>query len=234
MPTRASWTLPRRLHLQRDRRRYDGGSRNLANPAIRVAVVGDHPALHAGLAAILATDPEMRLVGTATGEDDMWPLLRRSRPDVLLLDMSDPADAALHLCMSTTAQADAPAVVLYAPSSEGATAVSAALAGAGAVVEHTSPAANLLGTIRAVARTAQSIPPVSLAQKRKAAEILDPADHAILAMRLAGESASEIADTLGVAPRMVWDRLAAMIARLDSAGVPMPVGARAPTLLSRA
>jgi DNA-binding NarL/FixJ family response regulator len=234
MPTRASWTLPRRLHLQRDRRRGDGGSRILANPAIRVAVVDDHPALHAGLTAILSTDPEMHLVGTATGEDDMWPLLRRSRPDVLLLDLSDPVDEALHLCMSITSQAGGPAVVLYAPSNEGTTAVSAALAGAAGIVERASPAAKLLGTIRAVARTAQSIPPVSLALKRRAAEILDPADHAILAMRLAGEPASEIADTLGVPPRTVWDRLSAMIARLDSAGVPMPAGAHTPTLLSRA
>ena len=220
MPTRASWTLPRRLHLQRERRRRNGGSRNLANPAIRVAVVDGHPALHAGLAAILATDPEMRLVGAASGEDDMWPLLRRCTPDVLLLDLSDPADDALALCMSITSQPDAPAVVLYAPSSAGATAVSAALAGAAGIVEGTGPAAKLLSTIRAAGRSAQTIPPVSLALKREAAEILDPADHAILAMRLAGEPASEIADTLGVSPRMVWDRLSAMIGRLDGVKVP--------------
>jgi DNA-binding NarL/FixJ family response regulator len=185
-----------------------------------VAVVDDHPALHAGVAAILATEPEMRLVGTAGGEEDLWPLLRRAAPDVLLLGTTDPPAAALHVCLSVAGQLDGPRVVLYGTAGEDAGAtVAASLAGASAIVARTAPAVRLLGTIRAVARVPQSVLPVPLKMKRAAAALLDPADHAILAMRLAGEPAEAIADTLGVPARTVWDRLLEMVDRLEAVQV---------------
>jgi DNA-binding NarL/FixJ family response regulator len=221
MPTRASWTLPRRLHLQHATQAHSCSRRDPSNATIRVAVVEDHPSPNTGLEAILATDGEMRLVGTASSEEDLWPLLRRARPDVLVVGTSGPPREALQVCLSVAGRRHAPCVVLYGPSDDdGAVAVAATLAGASAVVASSTPPARLLGTIRAVARLAQSIPPVSLKMKRDAAEMLDPADHAILAMRLAGEPVPEIAVTLGVPERTVWDRLAEMIDRLEAVAAP--------------
>jgi DNA-binding NarL/FixJ family response regulator len=45
-------------------------------PIVRVALLDDHPAIRAGLQAILATEPDLRLVGSAAGEHELWPLVR--------------------------------------------------------------------------------------------------------------------------------------------------------------
>ena len=45
-------------------------------PIVRVAFLDDHPAIRAGLEAILATEPDLRLVGSAAGEHELWPLVR--------------------------------------------------------------------------------------------------------------------------------------------------------------
>ena len=220
MPNRAPWTVPRRVHLQHGAQRRDRATRGRASPTIRVAIVDDHPALHTGLATILAGDPEMRHVGTADGDEDLWPLLRRAIPDVVLVSSGDRPAEAIHLCLSIAAQTRGPRAVLYGPSSEdGAAVVAASLAGVSGVVASASPASKLLATVRVAARLPQSTPPVSLRMKREAAAMLDPADHAILAMRLAGEPAAAIGDTLGVPATMVWDRLSEMIDRLETAGV---------------
>jgi DNA-directed RNA polymerase specialized sigma24 family protein len=44
---------------------------------------------------------------------------------------------------------------------------------------------------------------------------LDPADHAILAMRLAGEPPAEIADTLGLTDGVIEQRIARVVRRLE-------------------
>ena len=50
---------------------------------IRVLVVDDHPVLRAGLEAVRRAEPGFRCVGTAYDSDTLWPLLRRTRPDVV-------------------------------------------------------------------------------------------------------------------------------------------------------
>jgi DNA-binding NarL/FixJ family response regulator len=39
---------------------------------IRVAFLDDHPAVRAGLQAIRTTEPDVRLVGSAAGEHELW------------------------------------------------------------------------------------------------------------------------------------------------------------------
>jgi DNA-binding CsgD family transcriptional regulator len=67
-----------------------------------------------------------------------------------------------------------------------------------------------------VARNPGPIPAISPQMKANAAGILDPADHAILAMRVAGDSPVEIATTLGVPEPAIAKRIAAIVARLES------------------
>src|SRR5688572_8599693 len=57
---------------------------------IRVMIVEDHPLMQEGLAAALARDPGIEIVGRAgTGEDGIA-LAVEQRPDVTLLDMHLP------------------------------------------------------------------------------------------------------------------------------------------------
>jgi DNA-binding NarL/FixJ family response regulator len=188
---------------------------------IRVALLDDHPAVRAGLDAILAPQPDVQLVGFAAGEDDLWPLLQRTHPDVIVLDLHHPGRNGLALCVQLKLGPDPPAVVLYSASAPAAMVVAAAVAGADAIVSKSSAAATLVEAIRAVARNPRTTPPISPQMKADAAARLDPADHAILAMRVAGDSPVEIAATLSIPDATIARRIAAIVAKLE----PLPSAA---------
>jgi len=110
-------------------------------PIVRVAFLDDHPAIRAGLQAILATEPDLRLVGFAAGEHELWPLLERTHPAVVILDLHHPGRDGLALCLQIKRQPDAPAVLLYSAYTPAALLVAAAVAGADAIVSKSSAAA---------------------------------------------------------------------------------------------
>jgi DNA-binding NarL/FixJ family response regulator len=183
--------------------------------AIRILLLDDHSAVRAGIGAIVAAEPDVELAGAAGSEQELWQLLRTTRPDVVLLDLHHPGRDGLSISFQINRRRDPPAVVLYSSHTDDATVVGAALAGAGAVVSKSSSTASLLEAIWTVASTPQLLPEISLRMRREAAARLDPADRPILAMRLAGYPPGEIGETLRLPVRAVRDRLEAIIAGLE-------------------
>jgi DNA-binding NarL/FixJ family response regulator len=181
---------------------------------IRVTLLDDHPAVRAGLEAILAAQPDLQLVGSASAERDLWPLLRRTHPAVAILDLHHPGRDGLALCLEVKLRPNPPAVVLYSAYTPPALVVAAAVAGADAIVSKSSAATTLVEAIRAAARS-RVIPAISRQMTAEAAARLDPADHAILAMRLAGDSTVEIAATLGLPDATIAHRVAAIVSALE-------------------
>src|SRR5580692_4273570 len=57
---------------------------------IRVLCVDDHPLVRKGIAAILANEPDMQLVGEAGTAQDALARFREHRPDVTLMDLRLP------------------------------------------------------------------------------------------------------------------------------------------------
>jgi DNA-binding NarL/FixJ family response regulator len=57
---------------------------------IRVMIVDDHEVVRDGVAAILAAQPDMAIVGEAANGHDAIRLFRTERPDVTLLDLTMP------------------------------------------------------------------------------------------------------------------------------------------------
>jgi DNA-binding NarL/FixJ family response regulator len=188
---------------------------------IRVAHLDDHPAIRAGLDAILAPQPDLQLVGSAADEHELWPLLKHTHPAVAILDLHHPGRDGLALCLQIKLQPDPPAVVLYSASTPAALIVAATVAGADAILSKSSAPATLLEAIRTVAHNPHPSPPISPQLKADAAARLDPADHAILAMRVAGDTPTEIAATLGIPHTTIANRIAAIVAKLE----PVPTAA---------
>jgi two-component system response regulator DevR len=185
---------------------------------IRIAVLEAHPAIRTGFEAIAGREPDLELVGCAAEEAELCPLLDCTNPHVVVLD---PGYAALDLCFELRCRRIALVVVLYVPSLDHGLAVGAAVAGAGAIVAWSSPVGELLEAIRTVAAGQSMVPAISVRARREALARLDPADYPIVAMRLAGEPATEIAETLGSSAQAIDKRIARILARLqpiESAG----------------
>ena len=64
---------------------------------IRILCVDDHPLLRSGIAALLATQPDMEMVGEASSGNEAVQMHRRLNPDVTLMDLQMPDMSGLEL-----------------------------------------------------------------------------------------------------------------------------------------
>ncbi|HWK25232.1 MAG TPA: response regulator [Solirubrobacter sp.] len=172
----------------------------------RVAVIDPQPAVRAGLATMLRTEPGLVSVGCA---EDGLELVVRQRPDVVVLD----ADA-IDLCRRMRALDAAPRVVLYASLADPSLPVTARVAGADGLVDKAAPAEALFDAIRTVARGGTALPPLERSQLDAAAHRVDAEDLALLAMLLDRTEPADVAETLHVHPRKVARRIERVLGRL--------------------
>ncbi len=119
---------------------------------IRVLVVDDHPVLRAGLEAVLRAEPGFIPVGAAADGDETLRLLRRTRPDVVVLDRRLGDEDGLALCHTLRAEPDPPQVVVYTAVDDDGLADAARAAGAFAAVIKSADVDALFDTVRLAAR----------------------------------------------------------------------------------
>jgi DNA-binding NarL/FixJ family response regulator len=189
----------------------------------RIAVVDPQPAVRAGLAMLLRTEPGLVPVGAANGVHDGLELVERLRPGVVLLEQHLPDGDGLSLCRRLKALPRAPHVILYTADPDGALVLLARVACADGLVDKASPPEVLFEAIRVVARGGASLPPLDPELMDAAAHRIDPEDLALLAMLVDGTPAGDVADTLRLDRRKVGRRIERMLGRLRA--TPTPVAA---------
>jgi DNA-binding NarL/FixJ family response regulator len=190
---------------------------------IRIATVDDHPALAAGLTAVLRGEPGFTPVGTADGEQELWPLLYRTRPDVLLLDYHLPGTDGLQLCRRIRNEATAPRVVIYSAYADGMLGLAARVAGAHAVVGKHAPARELFDLLRQVSRGERVLPPITPDLLEEAAHRMDLEDAPLLSLLLDDTRPADVCEALRIVPHELQWRTERLLSRLK---VEVPAAAR--------
>lgn len=182
---------------------------------IRVLVVDDHPAVRAGLVALLRSEPGLVPVGAVGDARDAARELARGVPDVLLVDFNLPDSDGLALCWEAKSLEEPPRVIIYSAFARPRLAVMAQIAGADAVLDKTAPAEELFELVRFVAgggTALATIPPELI--KRCVAE-LDPDDISLFGMAFNRVPVAEIAAVAGHDVETTRARVRTLIGRLQ-------------------
>ena len=182
---------------------------------VRIVVIDDHPALRAGLRTVLDAEPGIEFAGESNGEEEtVWPLLNRTRPDLVMLDYHLPRGDGLQLCYRIKQSVPAPRVLLYTAYASPALALAAALARADGMVAKGVGARDLFDAIRSAHAGEHALPEVSVAALKDAHAKLEPDERAIIGMLLDGSTEVEIARTLRREARDVRHSVYRILSRL--------------------
>lgn len=179
----------------------------------RIVVIDPQPAVRAGLAILLRTEPGLVPVGAAVGSGDGIEMVARRRPDVVLLDPLLLDGDGLALCRRLRALDPAPHVVLYT-TDEPELHVTARVAGADGLVDKSAAPEDLFEAIRVVARGGSALPPLGRAELDAAAHRVEPDDLALLAMLVDRTPPADVAETLRLDKRRLGRRIERLLGRL--------------------
>lgn len=190
---------------------------------IRVLLVSDHPAIGAGLAQVIDSEPGLRADIAAPG-DDPQSTLPASWADVVLLDSPLARHDAFEVCHLLKQLAVPRRVALYSDHAGEQVGLAAWVAGADALIEKSAPAPVLFDQLRTVARGGRVLPSPSARALTTAARELDAAERVVFGMCVYGVTLEEISRTMRRDPLEVEATARELIRRLSP-----QAGSRVPT-----
>lgn len=115
-----------------------------------ILLVDDHPLLRAGLAARLAAEPDLRVIGEAASEAEALELLRNGMPDLAIIDISLRDSSGLDLVRQIRARGSACRVLVISGFRESIYGERALRAGALGYLNKQETDERLLEAVRAV------------------------------------------------------------------------------------
>lgn len=192
-----------------------------AQRLIRAVVVDDHPAMRAGMRAVLEAAPDIEASAEAGSAAELWPVMQRVDPDVVLLDWHLPGDDGLILCHRLKRRDPRIRVVLFSAYADEWLVVPALVAQADALLAKSAPALTVYEALRGVMdqRGAAAVE-VGAEQREALMSTLDPEDIGIAGLLLLGTPLREIAARCRIPLSALGARVERIIAASSAAHGP--------------
>lgn len=186
---------------------------------IRVLLVDDHAVLRSGLEQLLSGEPDLEVVGTAADGAAALEEVRRTRPDVVLMDLQMPGTDGVRATRQIVAEGG-PDVLVLTSFSDADRIVAALDAGAVGYLLKDADPDDIIEGVRAVARGESPLHPRAArqllgARHAAAAEVdLTPRESEVLALVRQGLANKQIARRLGISERTVKAHLTSVFASI--------------------
>jgi DNA-binding NarL/FixJ family response regulator len=192
--------------------------------SIRVFIADDHAIVRAGLKQILAEERDISVVGEAETGLDAIKLFRKSRCNVLLLDISLPDRNGIEVLKQIKDDKPELAVLMLSMHREDQYAIRSLKAGAAGYLTKQSASRELVGAIRQVAG-GQRYVSAQLAQvlaaqigedhDKPAHENLSDREYQTLMMIASGKTVSEIARELSLSVKTISEYRSRLLAKMN-------------------
>jgi DNA-binding NarL/FixJ family response regulator len=190
----------------------------------RILLADDHPVMREGLCLVLGTQPDLIVVGQAAGGGEAIALARRTRPDVVLMDLEMPEMSGIETIRRIQAELPGVQFVVYTAYHTDEQVLGAMRAGASGYLLKGAPREELFRAVR-LARDGRSLlePLVAsrlLGQVRgraAGAEGLTSRETEVLELLARGLPNKQIAEELGLTERTVKFHVSSILAKLGAA-----------------
>jgi DNA-binding NarL/FixJ family response regulator len=185
---------------------------------IRILTVDDHPLLRAGIAGLIADEPDMQLVAEAENGRHAIELFERHHPDVTLMDLQMPEMDGLD-ALETIRQRHPDARIVVLTTYPGDAQVLRAIkGGACGYLLKSTLRKELLSTIRSVHAGKKALSPEVTYDvvEHVANEPLSPTEVRVLRMIADGNSNKDVAAQLGITEEAVKGQVRNILSKLGA------------------
>src|ERR1700756_523895 len=185
---------------------------------IRILSVDDHPLLREGVAALLASQPDMKLVAEASNGREAIEQYRMHRPDVILMDLQMPEMNGVDAMIAICSEFPAARVIVLTTYTGDVQVMRALKAGARGYLLKNLLRKELLETIRVVHAGQKRIPPDVASQLAEHAtdETLSAREIEVLRLVGGGDANKEIAAQLAITEETVKGHIKNILAKLGA------------------
>jgi DNA-binding NarL/FixJ family response regulator len=191
---------------------------NSEQSRIRILVVDDHPVVRQGIAALIATESDMSLIGEAATGREALQQFRMHRPDITLMDLQMPEMSGFDAISAILAESPQARVIVLTTYVGDVQVLRALKAGARGYLLKNSLYKELVETIRAVHAGRKSLSPEASFQLAEHAtdEALTPGEIRILRLIAEGHANKEIATKLSLSEGTVKGQVRNIISKLGA------------------
>jgi DNA-binding NarL/FixJ family response regulator len=188
------------------------------SPPIRILTVDDHPLFRTGVAALLATQPDMQLVAECADGREAVRQFRTHRPDVTLMDLQMPEMNGLEATIAIRAEFPEARIIVLTTYVGDVQVLRSLQAGARGYLLKTSVDKELLETIRSVHSGKKAMSAEASFQLAEHAmdDALTPAEVEVLRLIAAGNANKQIADRLAVTEDTIKGRVKNILSKLGA------------------
>lgn len=192
---------------------------------IRILVADDHPMLREGLVAVLATQPDLEVVGEASDGAEAARRARELTPDVILLDLEMPTLDGVAVLKELRAAGSAARALVFTAYDTDERILGALRAGARGYLLKGAARQEIFSAVRTVAAGGSLLQPAVTARLMESLggesgaphEDLTPRELEVLALLADGLPNREIAGRLFVTERTVKFHVGSILAKLGAA-----------------
>lgn len=185
-------------------------------PHIRVMIVDDHPAFRKGIAALIESEPDLKVVAETGDGLEAVGLFRRTEPDVVLMDLRLPGLGGVEATLAIRKEFPDARIIVLTTFDLDEDIYRAMQSGAKSYLLKDAPDEQLAATIRAVYAGKQPLLPKvaeRLAARQQRAE-LSQREMEVLQLLTKGRSNKEIGSALFVCEDTVKAHLKTLFAKL--------------------
>ena len=181
---------------------------------IRIVLAEDQAMVRGALSALLGLEPDIEVLEAAADGEAAWRAIERHRPDILVTDIEMPGLTGLELAQRIARQGLPTKVVIVTTFGRAGYLRRAMEAGVGGYLLKDAPAEQLAQALRTVHRGGRVVDPQLAVAAWQQADPLTERERQVLRLAGEGQSAGEIAASLGLSAGTVRNYLSECISKL--------------------